>query len=51
MKGDLPPSDVEMSVEEDIYPASERKRITHKLEQKEKVQPRVGEIKKTSAIG
>ena len=37
MKGDLPPSDVEMSVDEEVYPASERKHITHKLVQKDKV--------------
>ena len=37
MKGDLPPSDVEMSVDEEVYPASERKHITPKLVQKEKI--------------
>jgi hypothetical protein len=37
MKGDLPPSDVEMSVDEEVYPASERKRITPKLVQKDKI--------------
>ena len=37
MKGDLPPSDVEMSVDEEVYPASERKHITPKLVQKDKI--------------